>query len=667
MEKLTDRLSLNAFESEYGFPYNTQSNKSLFGKYIPDGWLLHDDVLFIIENKASPKDINKAEEQVRTYADIVKDEKPQLNIICITNFGNKSLITHIYEYTDSRELKRLNMTLSDLHKIYPMATCENEISTGNIQTLHNLIVKETGIDKTLDLSVLTAFLIILSKIPNMRKIITLEENIEINKSLCISEINRYYGKDDIVHEFFDKTLKDEVNLSGILKYILSCNDSHSLNELYKQFCKYTKMKQDKNIELTPDYIADIMRCLCIQYNPKSVIDPFSGSGSLLIGLPDNINKYAIDNHMYMYILTKINFLLNGNCIKYHVTYGRMEEQNISGIDVALTNPPWTKAISCRHPIEWLCELIGKVNAVVAIIPTSNLIDATFYKYRKQFTDNGYYLRKVINCGKCFRNIGHYASIIVVDRLHPKGLFKVCDCILKTKQDYIKPPLNDMQLTQTGIDKIEDIKNDKAAYVLVNDYDSNLTWANGSTDIDKLEIDTINKYTFEKYIDTLKQNGYVSFSVCKDAFDAFQEEIQQNEEDTKTLEKICIGEYFECVTKNKNYSYTTTSLPKDGKVPLFACKKLDNGVAGYVENEEYEGDVIVCINSMDSTCGYSYHYNGKLAWTNFCIVIRPTKNINMDICAKYMTIQVAPNHTKLEKFNKKSLMDKYIFIPKRALL
>lgn len=111
--------------------------------------------------------------------------------------------------------------------------------------------------------------------------------------------------------------------------------------------------------------------------------------------------------------------------------------------------------------------------------------------------------------------------------------------------------------------------------------------------------------------------------------------------------------FRPVKKIHNYNYKTTNLSiKDEKhvVPMFACKRLDNGIAGYVE---HEGNVIVVVKSRNATCGYSFHYSGKLAWSSFNLVIEPIKpitNDELDLYAQYMINQLAPNHTDKESFN-----------------
>lgn len=61
--------------------------------------------------------------------------------------------------------------------------------------------------------------------------------------------------------------------------------------------------------------------------------------------------------------------------------------------------------------------------------------------------NNYFLRYVVNCGKCFKNVNVEASIIVLDNLKPKTPYHIFDLTFKYKIDYTRPPLHDMILLQ----------------------------------------------------------------------------------------------------------------------------------------------------------------------------------------------------------------------------
>ena len=228
----------------------------------------------------------------------------------------------------------------------------------------------------------------------------------------------------------------------------------------------------------------------------------------------------------------------------------------------------------------------------------------------------------------------------------------------------------MILLQPGIDKINNVKND-VNYIVVSEYDHESDWScqtqatfdlSCQKNIFMTELLAQIRYYFE---DPSKVNNE-RFGLI---FDAINETMSVDPIlNTKSFTEIKVSSLFRPVKKIHNYNYKTTNLPiRDEKytVPMFACKKLDNGIAGYVEHEEYEGNVIVIVKSRNATCGYSFHYSGKLAWSSFNLVIEPINpmtNDELDLYAQYMTNQLAPNHTNKESFSIDELMDKTILIP-----
>ncbi len=72
-----------------------------------------------------------------------------------------------------------------------------------------------------------------------------------------------------------------------------------------------------------------------------------------------------------------------------------------------------------------------------------------------------------------------------------------------------------------------------------------------------------------------------------------------------------------------------------------------------------------MHHRDATCGYSFHYNGKLAWNPSCYVIEPKeefKDMDLDYIAKYIILTIAPNHLESEHFNKDYLIQFEIEYP-----
>lgn len=673
-EKDTDYYLQREFVSVFNEKYNTGSNSELFGSLKPDGWfLLTPSVLLIIENKQSIINNEKAQKQVIRYATCVYNNSPTIElIICINGFGTNEddFIYIIYEFTRKYEFVKSKIeSLDELYDLYDHAQPVNDMNQ-TLQSLHNLIVKKTNITTTKDLSLFTAFCILSCKLPSIRQIINETSNNAILFSTLEIEFSRFYDNDEVILTLFNIPKLKTIDLKPILK-ITSKLPNTSINDLFKQYCKYTKDKQDKNIELTPTYVSDVMMSIVdSQYQDyESIIDPFAGSSSLLLNSKPSAQKILIEKETYMYLISKLNLEIN-NIKNYKLIHDDMQHVDFHA-NVCITNPPYTKKLSGKDAIDWLCQLINKVNVIVAIIPTSNISNSpTYNKFKQQFMTNNYFLRYVVNCGKCFKNVNVEASIIVLDNLKPKTPYHIFDLTFKYKIDYTRPPLHDMILLQPGIDKINNIKND-VNYIEVLEYDHESDWScqtqttfdlSCQRNIFMTELLTQIRYYFEE---PSKINNE-RFGLV---FDAINETMNNDPIlNTKSFNKIKISSLFRPVKKIHNYNYKTTNLPiKDEKhvVPMFACKKLNNGIAGYVEHEEHEGNVIVVVKSRNATCGYSFHYSGKLAWSSFNLVIEPIKpmtNDELDLYAQYMTNQLAPNHTDKESFNINELMDKIILIP-----
>lgn len=132
-------------------------------------------------------------------------------------------------------------------------------------------------------------------------------------------------------------------------------------------------------------------------------------------------------------------------------------------------------------------------------------------------------------------------------------------------------------------------------------------------------------------------------------------------DESRFKKVRLGDIFEEVKKTTNYKYSTTDTSLTGDVPLYACKKLDNGIACYVPNAEAEGHYLVVIHHRDATCGYCFENNGPLAWNSSCFVYNPIKEIDLKINSILLTTQISPSHLESEHFTSKEFLNKIVYI------
>jgi len=133
----------------------------------------------------------------------------------------------------------------------------------------------------------------------------------------------------------------------------------------------------------------------------------------------------------------------------------------------------------------------------------------------------------------------------------------------------------------------------------------------------------------------------------------------------SAEPELLSNYFEIVKKNINYKYSSQG-EDTGNIPFIATKKLNRGIAKYVDKEEYEGDVLTVCNQRNSTAGYTFHHKGKIAWesiTIFVIKLKNGVNLNLDINAKLLTLQLCPNHLNDERLISNFLDEKYVYLYK----
>ena len=59
----------------------------------------------------------------------------------------------------------------------------------------------------------------------------------------------------------------------------------------------------------------------------------------------------------------------------------------------------------------------------------------------------------------------------------------------------------------------------------------------------------------------------------------------------------------------------------------------------------------------------FHNNGPLAWNSSCFVIEQlsNSNLNLDITAELLTLQISPEHLDRDAFTAKELLEKEIYV------
>lgn len=660
-EKDTDRCMSDAFIKAFNEPYNTKSDADLFTHndtlLKPDGWYwLDDSTLLIIENKHDIKKDKQAREQARLYASTAYHNSPAVSyIICVNGFGCDSSFTYfMYEYTRTDELKRLPIsTLQELHDIYtPKPKNPSTKQKGcNLKAFHDQIVHQTQIEDVANLSIITSFLILCAKFPDIKAVLDSSTVQELLFQALKRRFERFYGEFPIIQTQFHHPVFKTLNFTPLIKMIL---DTHfvSLNDLYAQFCKYAQ--PNKNIVLTPPDIIDLMKDCLSKYKYSTVCDPFAGTSELLLCASPESHKIAIEISDYMHLMSKINFEIN-DIKNYELIKGDSSKINFHA-DVAITNPPYTKNVSKKSAIEWLSTLIDKVDVIIAIIPTTNLNNSKdFNKWKKVLLDNGYYVRRIINCGKCFHKVGVLASIIVIDDIDEKTPYKLFDGEMKKTVDIKQIPHVGRVLKPSGQAKIDDIKND-IGFELIEDYDHETNWGESHEQKQRDEEMKLTKTKDDEFKESVFQQLEQYFSsgcgLNHRRFGRLFETLNMLKHDdpkyaSDSTVKIVFGKLFEQIKfKPRTISQCNEVAPDEG-YPLISASYKNNGICCYIDSFDFDGQYLSVAKGGSDGNGTAFYQHGKFSMTGATLLFQlkeefqTTFENNESIClafAEYLTEQ-----------------------------
>ena len=119
--------------------YSTSGNRKLFQNKIPDGWILKDNNLLIIEYKSHSKDKQSRYEQLLNYCKLAKQTN-NLNIYCFLGIGTTKMNfeKYFYKFVDNLQI----IQECEIKKIFI-----NVKQTIDPQKIHNMIVNNFHFEK----------------------------------------------------------------------------------------------------------------------------------------------------------------------------------------------------------------------------------------------------------------------------------------------------------------------------------------------------------------------------------------------------------------------------------------------------------------------------------------------------------------------------------------
>ena len=662
-EKITDHLLLSEWESVFNCPYNTETNKKLFGRLIPDGWFEYSNnkrkYLFIIENKK--KDKLKGISQLKKYFDVACNySNNYTNIFLISGVGdNKSNFKYQIYVAKNNKITNYDYSLSYIKKQMDYSCDFDESSIHDF----NQYMWDNGINlpKSQKTLFVASILLALSIDPDLIKDYDPDKPGFILANKIIELINDKYSDITFTNQFnFLKKSLNNKYLYDLIKKInidLKKYEKDILNIFYSEFCKYDKNNDSQlGVVLTPHDIVKLMIDNLDIKQDDSVLDFCTGTGSFLLEASKHTNHLiGCENNEERYALLKCNFILN-NLDYSKLYYNSCFSINFDKVDKSIINPPFSTNSSDLNLVEnetkWQnynneqkfllyqvqCLKIGGLGA--CIIPRSNF-NNTIKKtteFKAELMKN-IRIIKIINC-----NSKVFAPIASVE----------CAIIIYQKLEYSNIPyysenVEIIDYSNDGFDIRKNIRI-KISEPIINTqirtlkYNDDWNFQKEYTEPDDL-LKMIKLYNVE-YSATIQKRQIIN-------------------SDNVTLSEIkkydvLLSDLFE-ILKVKTY---LTDKSENGDIPLYGATKLNNPVKfiNQYSIDTYNSDDlsiklfgVFCINKTgDGGAGISFIKKGKFAINPTILCCKMKIPISLSNAA-YISFQLhnifnRANSLNITKFN-----------------
>lgn len=645
-EKHTERITQNYITKLLNISeYNTNGNKELFNNKIPDGWLLKDDNLLIIENKPNEKQLSEGLKQLATYYKIViRNNKEKYNIYCILSIGTTEEDHKLYYYKYVKEkdvLKKQNE--SQIKEIFT-----NSSSSGMLQTIHNNIVNNFKTSDPKDLHDILIIIIISILDENFKKYYELKEDMISNEFLDklieltekkLNDANNNYKR---VEEYIKNS--SFINSFKICKKIYKEYNKNPkfINLLFQQFKKYSTYIGGNNEIWTPKEISQLMFNIAQKYVKKkdniTILDPCIGLNSLIYPFidyfgGDNIIVKGCDISDRLSLIGKLDLIIhgvNGKGYIYNDDFITVEKDLTA--DICVCNPPYTKNITNGYEcLDFVIKSLEYSKYAVFIFPKNKLIKN---KKLNETLLNSYKIIEIIELGcHVFKNVETGDIIIgVFSRITDKNKDSLTKYYnLKAFSEEYKriPHKSENILSDKGKQLINDYINGKLIYEEYEPSVNNMFPSN-LLDVDNIKcklIDEINKYNMmissslalndcdvNNIINNLNNRLSIIRS-CENIKDLLKSTYKNDNK--HELEKIKLMDYFELVKfKPISSNYEPKTIDKKIlKYPLIGARKINNGIVKYIDKYDIDtnGEIYLTICKQgDGGAGYCFIHNGKFS-------------------------------------------------------
>ena len=629
--------------------YSTSGNRKLFQNKIPDGWILKDNNLLIIEYKSHSKDKQSGYEQLLNYCKLAKQTN-NLNIYCFLGIGTTKMNfeKYFYKFTDNLQI----IQESEIKKIF-----NNVKQTYSIQHIHDILVSNFHFDKAEELHDILTIIISSFLSEDIVEYYTIKDKM-INKEFIDLLIN---NARDILGTEYDKYLdsiqKTEFKHSfEVCKTIYNVykSDPMLISKLFQQFKKYNSYSLSKNEIWTEPEIARIMfheLSKLINTNESITIsDPCVGGGNLIREFMKNCSNLTIKGceiNKRLSMNLKLDLIINGfnSDHIYNNDYFDIDV-NLLTSDCSIVNPPYTKKISKHDCLEFVNRTLTHSKYCSYIIPKNKLL--TERKELERLIEN-HSVISIIELGEIFKSVASTGDIIILtcssNKTNDKTKYINISNLANEHKKVIRS--NEYKFTDKGNELLNSYYEDK---IKITEYIPTVDQPYPEENLDmivNIKNNIINDLT--KTFKTNLKCKFLTKESKKDIEDIFRKRVYEIKNinsfnelveilyniKSDNIQKVRLMDYFELV----KFKPTILKNTSEGNYPLYGAsmdKKPIKMISEY--NIDSNGEDYIQLNK-DGSAGYCFIRNGKFSMNSHCILLKLIQDLDLKINVQLITLQL----------------------------
>ena len=498
----------------------------------------------------------------------------------------------------------------------------------------------------------------------------------------IEIINNYYDDQLFTNnfKFINKSLHNKhlYYIINKIKIDIKQYGKDILNQFYSDFCVWDRNNDGKlGIVLTPDDIVNIMvnesfKCYYQLHNKNDkdkhnikMIDFCTGTGSFLIKGSKYTNLlYGCECGDERYSLAKCNFILNDldySNLKYNSCFNEPYESNY--FDISIINPPfsnkckdelnpnnttnWKSYTKEQRFIMYQLELLKIGGIGCCIVPRSNFNNnvSSVNKFKFEFMKQVKILEYIKCNNKVFMPNANVECVIIIyqkiNRLDDPLISNIKFVDYSNDGYKLKKNIRIKYSEPQIITKYKELKWDCDFNECIED--------NNYPDIKKLlKLNELDKF-YSNIKETLNSDLILKLN------DKF------NEIDNLEIKEWKIFKIGDILKYIPQHDIINKSNSNPGSYPLIGGSNTNNGITGYVDRFNYDGDYFTI--SRSGSTGYCFYHQGKIA-TNDVIKVFEIKEhiINPNLLALIITDKLSNKYSYSNGLTTNKILSEIINIP-----